>query len=135
MATYTARLSTRPLVPHLHIQRIQVNDPIHRLQRPVLPSLDFNDSVGHLRDQRRAHIYSVHLLQMPLDLPRGHAPRVQRQDLFVEPIKPGLVLLDDLWFETAAAIARRFDCEPLPKITFQRLGSCAVAGVTIVIPG
>src|SRR5580704_14985093 len=73
MATYTARFSTRPSA-HLHIQRIQKNDPVNRFQRPILPGLHFvHDGVRHFRNQRWTDFCPVHLSQMALDLACRHA--------------------------------------------------------------
>ena len=91
-------------VPHLHHQRVQEHDRIERLQRTVLPGLDlFQHRIGHLRYQRRAHFHAVDLPQVPLDLPRGHPPRVHRQDLVVETAETRLVLADDLRLEARVA--------------------------------
>jgi hypothetical protein len=41
-----------------------------------------------------------------LDIPRGHPPAVERQDLLVKPLKPPLTLFDQLRCKAPVAIAR-----------------------------
>src|SRR6266436_8937324 len=92
---------------NLHVQRIQIQNRIQCLQRPVLPSFHLlDDCVGHFRNQRRAHFHSVDLLQVPLDLPRAHPSRIHRYDFVVESRKSTLVLADDLRLERRVPVSR-----------------------------
>jgi hypothetical protein len=75
----------RPLVPHLDPQRIEENQGIERLERPVLPFGDLvEDGIGDSTHQVRRDIEAVEIGQMPLDLPDGQATGVHRHDLVVE---------------------------------------------------
>ena len=46
---------------------------------------------------------------MRLDIPRREAPRIEREDLVVEPLEPTLALADDLRLKAPVAITRRVD--------------------------
>jgi hypothetical protein len=73
IATYTA-IFDPPLVPHLHVKRIQVTASVTS------------------EIKRRTDFHAVDLLQVPLDLPRRHSARIQRQNLVIEAVKARLVL-------------------------------------------
>src|SRR5215212_1363921 len=73
------------LVADLHPQRVEEDQGIDRLERPVLPLGDLvQDGVGHRADQVRRDIDAVEFRQMPLDLADGHAAGVHRHDLVVK---------------------------------------------------
>src|ERR1035437_10062807 len=119
----------RAFLPHLHHQGVQVHDRVYRIQRPVLPGPYFvQHGVGDIADERRAHLHAVHLLQVPLDVPRGHATRVHRQDFPIEPRHAGLALRDDLGLERSLPIAR---CDDLyfAKLPLQSFLAFSVAPV------
>src|SRR5262249_2365885 len=70
----------------------------------------------------------VDLLQMPLDLAGGHSPGVERDDLVVEAVEPGLSLLDELRIELAVAVPRDLDRD-LSLLALECLARFAVAGI------
>src|SRR5882762_7483689 len=81
-------------------------------QRPTLPLLHFLDHrIGHVGDQRRRNLDPVHLLQMALNLPRRHPPRIHRDDLVVEARPARLTLGHDLGIERRLAVRAAF---PIP---------------------
>jgi hypothetical protein len=108
---YVARVVSHGLpVADLHDQRVEVDDRVDRVQRPLLPSLGvLEDRVGDLRDQIRRHVGAVDLLQIPLDLADRQPTAVQGDHLLVEPDPPRLALAHDLRLERAVAIPRRTD--------------------------
>lgn len=53
-----------------------------------------NHRVNHCGNQVGGNLNAVELPQAPGDLPRRHAPRVHRHDLFVEAGKAALVFAD-----------------------------------------
>src|SRR6478672_6198915 len=66
-------------MPHFHVQRIQIHDPVERVQRPALPALHLlRYPVGHFRYQGRTDLDPVDLLQMALDIASRHASRIHR---------------------------------------------------------
>ena len=123
----------RPVLTDLQHQRVEEDHRVDVLQRPLRPGADVvHDRVGDLRDQLAADLHAVDLLQVRLDVPRRQPPRVQREDLVVEPHKAALALSDDLRLEAAVAIPRGVDRYP-PLIADQRLGRRpipSVAGAT-----
>ncbi len=129
IATYTARFPHPPLDPHLHHQRVQVDDRIHPVQRTRLPRLDLlHHRFGHVRDQRRRHLHLIHLLQVALNLARRHAPRIERQNLFVEAMPTRLALRHQLRLEARSAIPRHLDLDRA-EVAPQTLLACPVAAV------
>src|SRR5687767_3791504 len=70
---------------------------------------------------------------MPLDLARGHSPRVERKDLVIEAVKAGLTLFDELRLKLPVAVTRDFNRD-LSLLTFGGLARLAVAGITGVLP-
>ncbi len=92
-----------------------------------LPVLDLlHHLLGHVGNQRRAHLDFVDLLQLALDLARAHAAHVHRDNLIVEAREPRLALADDFRLVAAVAIPRRLQRD-FSKIAFQRLGRHAIA--------
>src|SRR5436309_848836 len=65
--------------------------------------------IGHLADQPRADLDSIHLFQVALNVARAHAPRVHRQNLLVEAREPSFVLGDDLRLERPVPVTGHFD--------------------------
>jgi hypothetical protein len=70
---------------------------------------------------------------MALNLARGHASRIQRQDLVVEAGKPRLALGYQLRLEAGLPVARNFDLD-LAELALQLLGADSVARVAVVMP-
>jgi hypothetical protein len=65
---------------------------------------------------------------MTLNLARRHSSGIERNDLFVETIKTGLILFHQLRLELRVAVARHFDLD-LPAFAFERFRSCSVSGI------
>src|SRR3954453_7637945 len=75
-------------------------------QRPVLPRRHLLDHrIRHHRDQLGQHLDAIEVPQMPGDLPRRHASRVHRDDLFGEAGEPPLVLADQRRIERPRLVA------------------------------
>jgi hypothetical protein len=95
------------------------------------------DFVGHLADQRRTDFGVVDLLQVPLDLARRQAARVQRQDLPVQLRPPPLALFHQLRLELAVAVARRFDLQlaerPLKRLFRRPVPAVAAVGTGWIV--
>ena len=108
---HVARLvSDRMPVADLHDQRVEVDDRVDALQRPVLPRLRVGEHrVGDLRDQIRRDLGAVDLREVPLDLADRQTAGVEADHTIVEPDPPGLTLLDDLRLKRALAIPRGAD--------------------------
>ena len=108
---HVARLvSHRMPVADLHDQRVEVNDRVDALQRPVLPRLRVAEHrVGDLRDQIRRDLGAVDLREVSLDLADRQTAGVQADHAIVEPDPPGLTLPDDLRLKRALAIPRGAD--------------------------
>ena len=86
--------------------RIQIEDRIHRIQRPLLPGTEFgHNGVGDLGDQLSRDLYPVDLLQVGPGVTGRHPPRHQRDDQLVEPPKTALMFRDQLRFERGVAIS------------------------------
>jgi hypothetical protein len=80
------------LVADLHPDRVEKDERIDRIERPLLPDRHLVEHrVGHRRDQVRRHVDAVQVVQVPGDLAGAHAARVHRHDLFIEArkTKPG----------------------------------------------
>ena len=57
-----------PAVADFHSQRVQAQNRIGLLQRPVLPGLHFlHHRLGHGGDQRARYPHAVHFLQITLE--------------------------------------------------------------------
>src|SRR5262249_10635737 len=101
--------------------------------RPPLPGADFlNHTVGDGRDQLRRDLHAVDLFQMPLDLARGHPPRVERNDLVVEAVEARLPLFAELRLQLSLAVPRHPDRD-LSLLALERLTRLAVARVAGVL--
>jgi hypothetical protein len=104
------RLDPHRTLAHLHVDAVQVDDWIHRIERPGLPGLDpIDHSIGDRGNQAGRDLRPVHLLQMRLDLAHRHAARIQRQNLVVEADPAGLMLGNQLRLEAAVPITRDRD--------------------------
>src|SRR5829696_9197599 len=106
-AIWTAFVADQALVPDLDPQRVEEDQGVDRLQRPGLPGRDLLEHrIRHGADQVRRDIDAVQLVQVALDLPGAHAPRVHRDDLVVEAGEAPLVLGDELRVEARLPIPR-----------------------------
>src|SRR5699024_3425399 len=84
--------------------------------------------LGDVGDQRRRDLNTVELLELGLDLARGLAAGVERDDLVIEPRQAALTLGHELRLKAAGAIPWDLDLE-LPGLTLHRLAALAVAAV------
>ena len=115
--------------------RIQIEDRIHRIQRPLLPGTEFgHNGVGDLGDQLSRDLYPVDLLQVGPGVTGRHPPRHQRDDQLVEPPKTALMFRDQLRFERGVAISGHLHAHRA-GICLDRLGIRAVTVVTRTPPG
>src|ERR1700687_4348320 len=71
---------------------------------------------------------------MAFDLSRRQTPRIQTDDRLVETVKAALSLGHNLWLKTSVAVPGRLERQ-VPKLSLERLGGGAVAGVAAVITG
>jgi hypothetical protein len=100
-------------VADLEHHAVKEQDRVDVLERPVLPLAHVvHNRVGDPADQIPPHRDSVELAQVRLDIPRGHSPAVERQDLLVEPLKAPLALADDLRLKAPVAVPRGADLDP-----------------------
>ncbi len=119
----------RAAVADLQHQRVEEDDRIDVIQWPCLPGPSVvHDRIGHPRDQIAADLDPVDLLQVSLDIPGRQAPRIEREDLVVEPLEAPLTLADYLRLKRARAIARSVD-RHLALLGDQRLRRRPVPGV------
>lgn len=104
------RLDRHSAVAHLDVDAVEIDDGVKRIQGAGLPSLDLVDhAICHGGNQRRRNLGAVHLFQVDLDLPHGHAASVERQNLVVEAGPACLVLGDQLRLEGAVPVAGNLD--------------------------
>src|SRR5205823_2222533 len=119
----------RPAVADLEHERVEEQDRVEIIQRPLLPGLYIlQDGIGDPADQIPPHRDSVELAQVSLDIPRREPTRVERQDLLVEPLKAPLALSHQPRLKAPVTIPRRPDLDR-PMLRAQRLGRRPVARV------
>src|SRR3546814_5711269 len=69
-------------IPDLDPDRVEEDQRINRVKRPLLPGGDLvEDRIGHRADQIGRDVDTVQIAQVPADLTRAHAPSVHRHDL------------------------------------------------------
>ena len=119
----------RALVADLDPQRVEEDQRVERLERPVLPLGDLVEhGVGHRADQVGRDLDAVELAQVALDLAGAHAAGVHGDDLVVEAGEAALVLGDELRVEGRQPVARDLQLE-LAGAGQHRLRAVAVAAV------
>src|SRR3712207_5212281 len=81
-ATWTALLvAHRALVAHLHAERVEEDQGVRGLERPVLPLGGLvQHGAGHRADQVGRGLDAVQLAQVALDLARAYAAGAHRGD-------------------------------------------------------
>src|SRR6185369_1698199 len=84
--------------------------------------------VGDRRDETRGYLGAIHLGEVALNLPYGHAAGVERNNLVVKARPAGLVFADELGLEDALAVARDVQRQ-LAKLPLECLRAMPVAGV------
>ena len=116
----------RAALADLEHQRVEEDDRVDVVQRPLLPLADVvHHRVGDAADQVAADLDPVDLGQVRLDVAGRQAARVEREDLVVEPLEAALPLPDDLRLEASP-------CGPLGVSI--RTCPCSVASVFAVEP-
>src|SRR5262249_2857159 len=101
---------------------VEVNDRPDGLQASGTPEGNLAAEVGgDLGDERRRDFDAVEFLHHVLDVARGEALGVQREDLVVETAEAALVLGDELRLEGALAIARDVEAD-LTEFALNGLG-------------
>src|SRR3546814_7857866 len=72
-------------IPDLDPDRVEEDQRINRVKRPLLPGGDLvEDRIGHRADQIGRDVDTVQIAQVPADLTRAHAPSVHRHDLIIK---------------------------------------------------
>src|SRR5690606_37283036 len=87
----------------------------------------------YYRDQRGRDLDLVELLEMPLDLARRHAARVEREHLLIEARETTPALREQSGFEAALAISGHRDLD-LRGVRLHPLGHAAIARVLAIAP-
>jgi hypothetical protein len=119
----------RAAVADLQHHAIEEHDRVDVIQRPGLPGARvLHHRVRHPRDQVAANPDAVDLLQVRLDIARRQAPRIQGQDLVVEPFETPLTLAHDLRLEAPIPVTRGVHSDR-PVLSDQRLRRRPVPGV------
>ena len=120
-------------MPHFHVQRIQIHDPVDRFQRPVLPRLHlFVHRFGDLRNQARTDLHPVHLLEVAFDFARRHTAGVHRDDLVVESREPRLMFGQNQRLKRADSVAGNFDLQ-FSEFPFDRLAAGPVPRISALV--
>jgi hypothetical protein len=69
-------------------------------------------------------------LQLGLNIARGHAARIERNDFVIKALQPCLPLLDELRFEAALAVTRHLDLD-LSLLAFEGFLTVPIAFVPV----
>ena len=128
------------LVADLDPDRVEEDQRVNRIERPLLPGGDFIEhGVRHRADQVGRHVDPVQLVQVPGDLAGAHAARVHRHDLVIEPGEAALVLGDQLRVEARLTVARHVDRQlagighhGLPAVAVARVAGTVLAGQVMI---
>ncbi len=116
-------------VADLDDQRVEVDDRVDALKRPVLPRLGVGQHrVGDLGDEIRRDLGAVDLGEVPLDLADRHPTGIEADHPVIKPDPTGLALADDLRLKRALAIPRGADPQR-PLIGQDRLARPPIARV------
>ena len=126
-------VANHPFVSDLDPERIEEDERINRIERPLLPGRHFIEyGIGHRADQIGRDIDAVKIMQMSHDLARAHAARVHRDDLLIEAGKASLIFGDQLRIEARLPVAGNIN-HKLAGIGHHRLAAIAVAVVVSLI--
>jgi NAD(P)-dependent dehydrogenase (short-subunit alcohol dehydrogenase family) len=121
----------RSFVANLQPQRIEIDDGIHRFQRPLLPLLDFRQHfVGDGGDQVGRDGQPIQLQQMTPDLAHGHPARVHADEVIVEARQPPLILGHQLRLEGGQPVAR----DRKVQLAGRRNDGLGAAAVAVIAP-
>ena len=91
-----------PLIADLHPQCIEEQRGVEGVEGPVQPSGHLlQDKVATTRMRSGERSMQIELAQVPLDLANRHAPRLERNHLFIDIRKAPAILGDQLWLEGA----------------------------------
>src|SRR5882757_9271774 len=75
-----------PGITDLDVDTVEIQNRIQRVQWARLPGLHFlAHRVGDRGDETRGYLGAIHLGEMPLDFPYGHAAGIERHDLSSKP--------------------------------------------------
>ena len=122
-------IADHALVADLDPDRVEENERVDRIERPLLPGGHFVEHrIGHRADQVGRDVDAIQFVQMSDDLPGAHAARVHRHDLVIEPGKAALILGDQLRIEARLAITRHVDRQ-LAGVGHHGLAAIAVTRV------
>ena len=123
-------------VADLHVDRVDEDHRVDRVEGPVLPlghALD--DLVGDRGDRLPGHLGAVDLGQVRRDLPGGQPLRRQRDHHLVDPGQPPLPLARRSSARSVPSRSRGHVDLDRPDLGQHRLGPVPVAGVAAVPPG
>ena len=120
---------------YLHHQRVEVDDRIHRLQRPRLPSPHLlQHGVGDVGDRLVAQLGAQRPFQMGLDVTDRHPTRIQADDHVRQPTDSALPLRHQPRLEAAQPVPRRRQVK-VTHLGPQPLRGEPVPGVSRAVPG
>ncbi len=121
-------------IADLHLDRVDENDRVHRIQRPRLPGPKaLQHPVGDHRDGLPGDLGAVDLGQVRLHLPGGQALGDQRHHQVLHPAKAPLALAHDLGLEAGVTVTGHLEFHGA-DLGQDRLGAVAVARVAAVAP-
>ena len=102
-----ALVGHRALVADFDDQGVQINREVYGLERPRLPSAHLvHHCLGDVADELRADVDAVNFLDVRLDVPGAHAPRIHGQNFLVEALHAPFMLLDEPRLEAPLPVAR-----------------------------
>jgi hypothetical protein len=120
---------TVPSIADLDPDRVEENQRVKRLQRPVLPFVPLlQDGVGDGADRIRRNIEPIELTPVPLDLAGAHPTGVHCTDLLIDARKAPLILGDQRRIEGRQPVAGDLEGD-LAGVGQHRLRAVAVAAV------
>jgi hypothetical protein len=122
-------------LPDFHINGIDENYRVDRIQRPVLPVRhSFHDPVGDRGDRLLRDFRAVDLGQVRGDLPVGQPLRRQGNHQLVDPGQPPLPFGDDFRLEAGFPVPRHAELHR-PGPGEHRLGAVPIAGIAAITAG
>ena len=128
------------LVADLDLDRVEEDQRVNRIKRPLLPSRNLIEhGVGHRADQIGRDVDAVQIVQVPGDLAGAHTPRVHRHDLLVEAGEAALVFGYQLRVKARLAVARhvnrqlaRLGQHGFPAVTIARVADAIFSGQMVI---
>jgi hypothetical protein len=114
-------------IPDLDVDRVDEQDGVNRVERPVLPlGHRLDHAVGDCGDGRFGHLHPIDLLQVSGDFAVSEAPGRQGQHHLIDPAHPPLPFAHDLRVEGGVPVAWHVDLDRA-DVGDDGLGAGAVA--------